>query len=484
MLIKNSFHIKSSGFDNPHSTVPRRAATVLSQLNTSIQHSLDSGLLHTVVNAYKQNPFMVSTVAIFSLISFVFVIVIFALAGGNQHMLPSQQNLFSDSDDVLFDNQYTKAKIKYDLNEIALNVIEGKAWNRQHIDKFTAGWSRLDALEKAELKQTVWFQLLENTIKSAISAHTSDNRGKLLADLAVQLGVSGKDNASSVKAKASAVATNTATNSASGADDRTVQAPIANAQTDADTAKPLKTALDQADAAAMETLSSTTQLPTTQTQSAPSQLKNDTSQDSLQTAATQTDTKANADLKTEVVSPPSQAQTNSRQLASVTSNTPKPRQVNKIIRTPIATETPAAAKTLAKSQQSQNGQSQSTKLRALNNAELKRITNEFVTSYESGNIINFTSLFAEKAVSNDEEDLTTIRKEYAKLFATTSDRRMIIDNLKWNLSDTTATGKGRMKVKVKAAGASKFETYSGTIQIVVEKQAGSAQITKLFHSLQ
>jgi hypothetical protein len=61
---------------------------------------------------------------------------------------------------------------------------------------------------------------------------------------------------------------------------------------------------------------------------------------------------------------------------------------------------------------------------------------------------------------------------------------MIIDDIKWNLSDNQATGNGRMEVKVKAAGAGKFETYSGTIQIVVEKQAGSAHITKLYHALQ
>jgi hypothetical protein len=476
MLIKNSFHIKSSGFDNSHSAVPRRAAKVLSHLKTSIQHSLDSDLLQTVMNAYRQNPFMVSTVAVFSLISFVFVIVIFALAGNNQHSLPSQQNLFSDSDDGLFNNQYTKAKIKYDLNEIALSVIEGKAWSRQHIDKFSDGWNRLDALEKAELKQTVWFQLLENTIKRAASTDTSDKRVKLLADLATRLGVAGFDNTASAHANASAAATNTTTVADNGA----AQAHSANAQVDADTTNPnpteRQTPLAQADAAAMETLSSSTQ-----SQSAASQSKIDADQDALQA-----DTKTNVDPNTEVVSPPSLAQTNARHTASVAPNASKPRQVNKVIRTPIPSETPAEAKTTAKAQQksSQNTPAKTAKSNVLDKAELQHITNEFVNSYETGNIINFTALFAEKAVSNDEEDLTTIRKEYAKLFATTSDRRMIIDDIKWNLSDNQATGNGRMEVKVKAAGAGKFETYSGTIQIVVEKQAGSAHITKLYHALQ
>jgi hypothetical protein len=104
--------------------------------------------LHTVVKVYKQNPFMVSSVAVFSLISFVFVIVIFSLTGGHETTLSAQRNLFSGGDDALFSNQYAKSKTKYDLNVIALNVIEGKAWDKHHIDDFAAGWNRLSATEK------------------------------------------------------------------------------------------------------------------------------------------------------------------------------------------------------------------------------------------------------------------------------------------------------------------------------------------------
>jgi len=121
--------------------------------------------------------------------------------------------------------------------------------------------------------------------------------------------------------------------------------------------------------------------------------------------------------------------------------------------------------------------------KAISNADLNKLTAQLVNSYEKGNIDSFTSLFSPNAVSNDEADLKTITKDYADLFATTSDRRMIIGDIKWNFANNTASGSGSMEVAVKPSGANKAQKYTGKIQIVVERQANGVQITRLFHEL-
>jgi hypothetical protein len=484
MLIKNSFQLKPGGFSNTQSSVRRQATTVFSQLNTSLQQSLDSGFLHTVVKVYKQNPFMVSSVAVFSLISFVFVIVIFSLTGGHETTLSAQRNLFSGGDDALFSNQYAKSKTKYDLNVIALNVIEGKAWDKHHIDDFAAGWNRLSATEKTELKQTVWFQLLENTIKSKISGDTGDKRVKLLANLAAQLELT------TVAAAPSAAVgiEHGAGNTGSRAKAETVPAQTVNSPADDGIANPTQSSVDdqpqqlaQADMAASEFPSQSTAPSgpgTTQTASAAPVVAQPTAEVAQVSPSVgiQSNPRANtqASIQADASPNPSSAGSN---------------RVNKVIRTPFpqneqrASNSAQGGSAFAKNPDNKSKTPASGKP-LIDDVELRHITDEFVSAYESGNIITFTALFAENAVSNDDTDLKTIRKEYANLFATTSDRRMIIDGLKWDFADNIATGKGQLEVSVKSTGDAKFQTYSGTVQIVVEKHPDGAQISKLYHALQ
>jgi hypothetical protein len=185
-----------------------------------------------------------------------------------------------------------------------------------------------------------------------------------------------------------------------------------------------------------------------------------------------------------------------QQSATASAEPVKSSRVNKVIRTPLPvaaqTTSPAGGRTKvanappssARQSAPQATNKTASNRRTISETELQKITSEFVDSYEAGNIITFASLFAKKAVSNDEADLNTIKKEYANLFATTSDRRMIIGNLKWDLSKRTATGEGSLEVAVKSASAEKAQTYSGKIQIVVEKQGDGVQITELYHALQ
>ena len=512
MLINNYFHIKSNSPAKPVASMRRRTTTMLGPFKATLHQSLTSGLLRPVDHAYKQHPLLTSSVAAFAVVSLVFAIWVFALGNGAGSR---GNNPFSHSGNALFGGQNTPANLKYDLNVIALRIIEDDAWDKQQVVDFAYGWTELDASEKAQMKQTVWFQLLENTLIHQTRRPVNDSRAKLLASLADKLGLNdsgGQDaeeqetvsqsRVSQGSGSQKTVSQNTvaqsdvtqsaviqstkiqntktqstgtqstltentlagstlaestlAQNSRATANPETPEAGVATDKTNSE-----RTAVVQNDAqpSSQATFHSQVTAATTSsgatTETAP-HLNQATRQFAASTPAG-------------TIQPPAPVvkQQQKQQLATAPANPVKPR-VNKVIRTPAAI---AALEAAAKSP-------------AISESDLQKITTEFVNSYETGNIRTFTSLFAPKAVSNDDSDLNTIRKEYANLFATTSDRRMIIGKLKWNLANNTATGEGQLEVAVKSAGADTTQKYSGKIQIVVEKQNDGVQITKLYHALQ
>jgi len=473
MLINHSLQLESSG--RSQSSFRRQTAAAFSVLNSKFHKSLSNGLLHAARRIYQQNPLMVGSVAGFSLVSLIFVVIIFTAAGNKTAL--HQTNVLDGSQ---FSSQYTFVRIRYELNEIALSILEDKDWNQRSIDTFTYAWNSLDALEKAEVKQTVWFQSLENALSSRSGVSAKDKRAKLLVDLSATLGLP-------LAGKELTVAKRPAKTSTT--DKETAAKPAPKTQPAATQIASNRITSQAANTRTTNTPTTKTLTPSTQIAKAPPQ-KTVPPQTQRVDSAAGGERPVQADLSAEPLSVAALSKGETASTADIVSPSippaaippaeVKPKRINKVIRTPIPVESQSAVMAVKPAAATQAVVSNVT----ISESELKRITKEFVSSYETGNIVAFSALFAEKAVSNDDADLNTIKKEYANLFANTSDRRMIIGDLKWDFSKNSASGEGQLAVEVKSSGARIAQTYSGKIQIVVEKQDDGVQITKLYHALQ
>jgi hypothetical protein len=114
-------------------------------------------------------------------------------------------------------------------------------------------------------------------------------------------------------------------------------------------------------------------------------------------------------------------------------------------------------------------------------AELQDITTQLVTSYETGDLKHFVSLFSKEIKTNDRIDLAGVTKDYSELFSTTSDRQMFIQNLKWNNEKIGAKGTGDLEVVVLSDEGNPVYSMEGKIQIVAQKIDHDVKITHLYH---
>ena len=372
----------------------------------------------------------------------------------------------------------------------ALNIVRGDDWNKQHIVDFAYSWDELNATQKSEMKKTVWFQLLENALINLVTADSGradhkNSRTKLLAILSDKLNIDLPE----VK---QSVASNTSPTALSREDDASINS---RQETESQETQSVETSVaqDSTESATVPSVEAANNTSSNQTEVL-AQLDQDLSrqtadkQNSLSQDAIKSQPNSAALVKSEAAFPQSAksesvpARSNQESgKQDIASFTQLVRQnTHKVIRTPPSADAQELDTRLAKNN---NSARTGTKGRPISDSELKKLTTELVNSYEKGNISSFTSLFAANAVSNDEADLNTIKQDYANLFSTTSDRRMIIGDIKWNFSNNTAVGDGQMEVAVKANGANRSQKYTGKIQIVVEKQPDGVQITKLLHVL-
>lgn len=114
-------------------------------------------------------------------------------------------------------------------------------------------------------------------------------------------------------------------------------------------------------------------------------------------------------------------------------------------------------------------------------AELQDITTQLVTSYETGNLEQFLSLFAAEIKTNDRIDITGVKQDYSELFKSTSDRQMFIQNLKWSNEKIGAKGTGDLEVVILSDEGSTVYSMEGKIQIVAQKIDNQVKITHLYH---
>jgi len=113
-------------------------------------------------------------------------------------------------------------------------------------------------------------------------------------------------------------------------------------------------------------------------------------------------------------------------------------------------------------------------------AELQDLVTRLVSSYESGDLELFSSLFAPNAKTNDRNDLKSIKSDYKKLFASSNDRQMFIQRLHWTKEKDYAKGRGDLEAMVLQSGNSVY-SMSGKIEIVAKRIDGKVLITRLYH---
>jgi hypothetical protein len=113
--------------------------------------------------------------------------------------------------------------------------------------------------------------------------------------------------------------------------------------------------------------------------------------------------------------------------------------------------------------------------------ELASLLRRFVYVYESGDVNQFVSLFAESARTNDQSSRQGIREDYERFFRSTDLRQMKLGQVNWDVSDGRAEGSGNFDVIVRRAGEQESEAYTGSLSFQVEKVDGRLRITRLYH---
>ena len=114
-------------------------------------------------------------------------------------------------------------------------------------------------------------------------------------------------------------------------------------------------------------------------------------------------------------------------------------------------------------------------------AELQDLVTRMISSYESGDLNTFGSLFAKNAKTNDRNDLENIKKDYKKLFETSNDRQMFIKGMRWKREGDYAQGRGDLEAMILMKSGESVYTMSGKIEIVAKRIDGKVLITRLYH---
>lgn len=474
--------------------------------NIAINKDLPRGVFTFTVALYKQNPLRVAASALLFFMV-VFAIIVFLSNGGNDTPVTTARSALEVPalhKDSALTGEIDRDRLVHDLEISALAIFRDDDWNKKQIIDFSYHWNELTGDEKSEIKQSVWFQLLENALINKITADRTatgfkHNRTKLLVALSDKLEIQLPQREDLATVKVTNVITENNATSRTNTRNEAARTSEANPVASSVTMKSIETTGVQQ--IAQQTAQKNTQqsMPLRQAQTrgstATAQPHNVDA-----TRAASNPAPSGVEKNTNIFSrqnptgskPVNRAATSLAAAKPVTqSSTPAATAVitqsttNKST-TKSATKSTAvtlAPSTSAKAQPSDRPRASTPAVVAIRDTDLQTITNRFISSYEKGNITSFASLFAKNAVSNDASGLATIKKEYGDLFATTSERRMIIGGLKWNFSNNKAVGDGHLEVAVKPNGAGQAQTYAGKIQIVVEKHGDGVQITKLYHAL-
>ena len=115
--------------------------------------------------------------------------------------------------------------------------------------------------------------------------------------------------------------------------------------------------------------------------------------------------------------------------------------------------------------------------------ELDNVVNQFTNSYNNGDINRLMALFAENARTNDRQSKLGIKADYAELFNNTKFRKLMINDINWQLGKGRAEGAAEFVVTVRAKNGLEENSFQGHIKITAIKQSKGVYITHLLHEL-
>jgi hypothetical protein len=115
--------------------------------------------------------------------------------------------------------------------------------------------------------------------------------------------------------------------------------------------------------------------------------------------------------------------------------------------------------------------------------ELDTLAKTFARSYETGNLEQMLSLFAEDARTNERSNRAGILQDYEELFNITDAREFLIDGLSWRQErDGGLRGEGVFRVNIRFRDDQSRHTLTGDVVIYVEKHPEGIKITEFLHS--
>lgn len=112
-------------------------------------------------------------------------------------------------------------------------------------------------------------------------------------------------------------------------------------------------------------------------------------------------------------------------------------------------------------------------------ADLTTLVARLSYAYESGNLQQLTSIFADDMQNVDGADRDQLHDEYRQLFDITDKRRLIINNVAWSARNQQMLGKGDFQLIIREKGATKPTLYAGQIRLAVAREPRGVVIKKL-----
>jgi len=115
--------------------------------------------------------------------------------------------------------------------------------------------------------------------------------------------------------------------------------------------------------------------------------------------------------------------------------------------------------------------------------ELERFLSRFTYFYNSGDINRLMALFADNASTNDSRGKNNIKADYINLFNNTHARRLMINQIKWQVDSNKAIGAADFIVTVLNKNNRERSSIKGKLTITTIKQSQGYYISKLLHDL-
>jgi hypothetical protein len=116
---------------------------------------------------------------------------------------------------------------------------------------------------------------------------------------------------------------------------------------------------------------------------------------------------------------------------------------------------------------------------AISLSDLTTVVATLSSAYESGNLPQLLSVFADDMQNGDGENRDQLQDEYQQLFDITDKRRLIINNVAWSARNQQMLGKGDFQLIIREKGATKLTLYAGQIRLAVAREPRGVVIKKL-----